>query len=874
MKELLPLLPKPANYAGLEAGIRIKEPASVNLRVALAFPDTYEVGMSYLGQKILYNIINERPHWQAERVMAPEREAVRIMREKNVQLATLETDTPLLKMDVVGFSVTHELCFTDVLHMLDLANIPLRSKDRGTTLVDYPLIIAGGGAMLGAEPLVPFIDLVCLGEGEEMLPEVLELLEQALAENWSRAQFLTAAARIGGVYIPSFFEVDQNGQLKALVPWHRPVRRIVADLNMAKYPTTQILPTGAVHNRLSLEIARGCPRGCRFCHAGMVYRPLRERAIGNLQNLLNKCLDDTGFEEMSFLALSAGDFSGLNTLYNSVYDRCAKEQIGLSLPSLRVGSINDDIMEKMATVRRTGITLAPEAGSQRLRNVINKGIDEENLLAHAQKLLKYGWRQVKLYFMIGLPTETDEDLEAIALLCRKIRDVGGKGSPRLQVTCALSPFVPKPFTPFQWEAQPDRDEIERKLNVIRGLLHGQKGITLRWHNPDVSHLEGILSRGDRRLADVVENAYRKGAVFCSWTESFNLQPWLEALKECNLEAKDYICARNTDAKLPWSHLEAGVSEEFLLRERKKAMSERITPPCSPTFCGQCGACDTTSSPSRLGAGDIIPREKYNLRFNFASRDQDAWKLSQPVQRETATQNLLKQQLAAKAVRYRLWHIKSGLHAYLSQLELQALLWRAMRRARLPLAFSQGFHPMPLLSFGRALPVGAQSLAEWFAVTLHTFMPRQEVLERLNLYLAENLRACLVEPADKAMCARQSIAEEFTLKFNGDKDLMQAAQCFADFSALDVCERVFEGKKGPKKVDLRPMLGKWTIHSEKDKTTLAFCTDWTSGYISPLRLVSAILSGMEQTNWSQLMLIKTAQIFENGSKYRFNIGNCP
>ena len=460
MRDLLPLLPRPSRFAGIEDGACRKDPARVRLRMALAFPDTYEVGMSYLGQKILYGIVNAHEAWWAERAMAPDREAGAVLRANNAPLCTLESDTPLARLHCVSFSITHELCYTNVLYMLDLAGIPLRSAQRGQDLTACPLVIAGGGALLSAEPLTPFMDLMVLGDGEESLPDVLRLLERALDHGWSRDQLLREARLIPGVYVPSLFAPGEDGALVPLLPdYTRPARRIVADLNTAVYPTRQVVPVGAVHNRLSLEIARGCTRGCRFCHAGMVYRPVRERSLANITSLLDDCLHETGFDEISFLSLSTGDFSALKTLCHGVLDRCAREQISLSLPSLRVGSIDDEIIERMADLRRTGCTLAPEAGSQRLRDVINKGVSEEGLLLHAQKLLEHGWRLVKLYFMIGLPTETDEDLAAIADLCRKVRDAAGRGGPRLQVTAALSPFVPKPFTPFQWEAQISREEI-------------------------------------------------------------------------------------------------------------------------------------------------------------------------------------------------------------------------------------------------------------------------------------------------------------------------------------------------------------------------------------------------------------------------------
>ena len=338
----------------------------------------------------------------------------------------------------------------------------------------------------------------------------------------------------------------------------------MADFDRAAYPEKQVVPFGAVHNRLSLEIARGCTRGCRFCQAGVLYRPARERSLPNLEKILENCLNDTGFDDVSFLALSTGDFSALKTLFLGTMDRCEAEQISVSLPSLRVGSIDDDIMRRLAGIRRTGATLAPEAGSQRLRDIINKGVTEEGLMLHVRKLFEHGWQQVKLYFMIGLPGETQEDIEAIVDLCRKARDAAGRGMPRLQVTAAISPFVPKSHTPFQWEPQITLEQVRERVQYLRDAFRAEKCLKLRWHEPEMSFLEGVLSRADRRIADVVEKAYRKGAIFASWMDHFSIDPWLESLAECGLTAEEFTGARELDAPLPWDHLNAGVSREFLL----------------------------------------------------------------------------------------------------------------------------------------------------------------------------------------------------------------------------------------------------------------------------------------------------------------------
>lgn len=876
MRELLPLLPRPSHYIGIEEGAVHKTGQPLDFHCALAFPDTYEVGMSYLGQKILYTMLNNHETWWAERVMAPCREAGEILRRHNTPLATLESDTPLADLHLIGFSITHELCYTNVLYMLDLAGIPLRTEQRmaGDSLTEWPIIMAGGGATLSAEPLAPFVDVMVLGEGEESMADFAHLHIEARKQGWTRTRFLQECRHIPGIYVPSLFTDSAEAGVAPrplLDDYSSICRRIVPDFNKAAYPVRQVVPIGAVHNRLSLEIARGCTRGCRFCHAGMVYRPVRERSLDNLQHLLEDCLSQTGFDEVSYLSLSTGDFSALKTLFMSTVDRCAQEQISVSLPSLRVGSIDDSIMERMAGIRRTGATLAPEAGSQRLRDVINKGITEEELLLHVQKLIEHGWQQVKLYFMIGLPTETQEDLDAIVELCRKVRDAGGRGNPRLQVTVAISPFVPKPFTPFQWEPQLGLDEIRERIHYLRELCKQQKCIKMRWHEPVMSHLEGILSRGDRRLADVVEKAYRKGGIFASWMDGFRIEPWLEALEECGLKAQDYTGARAVDGPLPWDHLEAGISIDFLRRERERALAGKITDDCRYQACRQCGSCDTKAGPSRLPR--LTEDTTYANILNLPQRDQEAntprfdedGKLFCP--KGAAKPPSIAPELTIKALELRIWHTREGAAAFLSQLELQAILERALRRADLPMAFSQGFHPLPLLSFGRALPVGVSSKAEWFAVTLRKPFGTDMVAQRLAPCLPSGMNVLLVTPVAKGQRTEQAIAERFVGKHKGSAEQRAAfADAWRRFAAEDSVLWTRETKKGERTTDIRALVSHIDV---QENGTVEWTSDWAAGYLSPLSLTLAVMGCTEKRQEDvlpHLHLAKTAQVFSDGSIY--------
>jgi radical SAM family uncharacterized protein/radical SAM-linked protein len=858
VRALLPLLPKPSQYSGLEDGAARKDARSVRLHCALAFPDRYEVGMSYLGQKILYGLLNARQDCLAERVFAPCREAGKILREHKTPLATLESDTPLARLHMLGFSITHELCYTNVLYMLDLAGIPLRCAQRGDNLRDWPLVVAGGGCTLNAEPLVPFMDLMCLGDGEAVLPQLVNLLIEARELGWSRRHFLEESRHIPGVYVPSLF-TERDGVLAPLfADYPKAVRRIVPDLDEAFYPTGQVVPIGAIHNRLALEIARGCTRGCRFCQAGMSCRPVRERSVPALEKLVDECLTETGFDELSFLALSAGDFSALKTLFANVADRCAAQQVALALPSLRVGSVDDSIMARMAGIRRTGATLAPEAGSQRLRDIINKGVTEDELVQHVQKLVQNGWRQVKLYFMIGLPGERREDLDAIFDLCGKARDAAGSGGPRVQVTAAVSPFVPKAHTPFQWEAQLTLEEMRERIGYLIGLFKRRKNLVLRWHEAQASSLEGVFSRGDRRLADVLERAYAKGAIFSNWMEGFSLTPWLEALEECGQRMEDWTGPRAPEAPLPWDHLESGLDPAFLLRERERALAGLPSPDCRFGACLQCGVCDSAMRPSRLRRADGEPAIRQWL--NFAERDQQnrspinnaEGRLVPPSRR--AEPPRIAPELGVKAVCLRVWHRKEGRAAFLSQLDLQTVLERAMRRAGLPLSFSRGFHPLPLLSFGRALPVGVCSLAEWFSITLRERVAGEEVRRRLTHRLPDGMEILRVE--ETGTPTRQARSETFRIAHLGAAGEREAfLKKWREFARQKSRIWTRATKKGERSDDLRALVAK--LEYDADGAVLC-ATDWSAGYLSPLTLARAV---SEEENILKLAVTKLAQHFE-------------
>ncbi len=845
MKALLPLFSRPSHYLGSEINSVHKDPSAVSAHVALAFPDLYEVGMSYLGQKILYDIVNADARFYAERVFAPTEDVAAVLREHGEHLATLESDTPLGRLDAVLFSITHELCYTNILYMLDLAGIPLRAADRSD---GHPLIAAGGGCTFNAEPLAAFMDVMVLGDGEEILPQMLGVMADAKAEGVGRAEMIRRLAALPGVYVPGQYEEDGSGGVRPVqdAPG-RVEKRILRDMNETAFPTRQIVPFGKpVHDRFSVEIARGCTRGCRFCQAGMIYRPVREREVDQLDSIIHRGLAETGSEELSFLSLSTGDFSALEALFLSSYEHCRQEQVSISLPSLRVGSVSEDLMRLMGRIRHTGMTLAPEAGTQRLRDVINKGITEEELLDHTSKAFRLGWQQVKLYFMIGLPTEQPEDLDGILDLCLKVAASAGKGAKRLQITAAVSPFVPKPHTPFQWERQISMAEIEERIGYLRNIFRPYRKLKLKWHHSHMTWLEGVFSRGDRRLAPALEAAYRKGALFTSWSDHLKLEPWLEAFAETGVDPESFLAARDPEAPLPWDHLAAGVTRSFLLAERQRSFEGKITPDCRYGACRTCGVCTLDGRTSELAEQaaqhEIVPV------INRATRDQED---SGHVEDAPSP----KIDLQHKEQRFRLWYSKTGPAKYLSQLELQRIFERAFRRARLPLSFSGGFHPAPLLSFARALPVGVGSVCEWMDFFVRERLDVSTVPACLDAELPQGMRVVRLSELPCQRRAPISTRERFLLSFSRPEDgerFFGCVQPFLEASEWKVSKLTKKGEPG--EVDVRPMVAGITAGDEGYVVDF----DWQTLYVSPIFVLHAI-----DPDFSLLQggLMKTAQFFE-------------
>ena len=600
--EILLKISQPARYIGGEVNMVKKDPSKVAVRFAMCFPDVYEIGMSHLGIQILYDMFNRRDDVYCERVYSPWMDLDPIMREQKIPLFAVESQDPIKKFDFLGITIQYEMCYTNILQVLELSQIPLHAEDRTE---EDPIVIGGGPCTYNPEPIAPFFDLFYMGEGEVVYFDLIDRYKEIKARGGSRKEFLEQAAQIPGIYVPGFYDVTykEDGTIEAMTPNnpHAPQtvsKQLVMDMSDTWYPEKPVVPyLRATQDRVVLEIMRGCIRGCRFCQAGMVYRPVRERSLEELKRLARTMLKSTGHEEISLSSLSSSDYTKLEGIVNFLIDEFDGKGVNVSLPSLRIDAFSLDVMSKVQDVKKSSLTFAPEAGSQRLRNVINKGLTEENILNGSAEAFKGGWNRVKLYFMLGLPTETVEDMQGIAELSEKVAEVYYDTVPKeqrhgkVQVTASTSFFVPKPFTPFQWAPMCTKEQFLERASIVNHRMKemlNKKSLRYNWHEADVTVLEGVLARGDRKVAAVIEEAYRKGAIYDSWSEYFNNDIWMKASETCGVDIDFYTTReRSLDEVFPWDFIDAGVTKDFLKREWANAQAETVTPNCRMR-CSGCG----------------------------------------------------------------------------------------------------------------------------------------------------------------------------------------------------------------------------------------------------------------------------------------------
>ncbi len=829
-RDFLLKISKPSRYLGHEINSVKKNENEIDVSMNLAFPDVYEVGMSHQGLKILYSILNSHSWIAAERAFCPWPDMENEIRRRGQQLRSLETDKPLKDFDIVGFSVQHELCYSNIITMLDLAGIPFLSSERDDS---FPLIVAGGPACFNSEPIADIFDVILIGDGEKAIVELCNVVRMEKKGNKNKKKILDDLKMMKGFYIPSLFKPHYNDNnqftgIEPLVEGYETVEKaVIGDMSESPFPIDQVVPfTQLVHDRLSIEISRGCTRGCRFCQAGMIYRPVRERSPDDIINLVDSALKSTGFGEVSLLSLSSGDYSCIAPLLKELMDRQSDRKVAVSLPSLRIDSIDPLWFEQIKRVRKTGFTMAPEAGTDRLRKIINKTLTNEEIVKASSEVYAAGWKLIKLYFMIGLPDETEDDLYGIIDLAQKVAATSRSKGKKDVLNISVSTFVPKAHTPFMWEPQIDYEESRRRINIIRNGLK-KTHVKVRWNQPELSWLEGIFSRGDRNLTSALIRAWEAGARFDAWGEYYNMNIWKDSFKESDIDLYSYLNRRRSlDENIPWGHILSGVTPDYLKKEHQKSCEAIMTPDCR-TKCLKCGVCDFKNIKPHINMEWQLP-VKTDEKSNASGSEKTKRK-------------------------FRLFFSKTGPAGYLSHLELIKLLTRALRRTGLDIVFSEGFHPMPRLSFACALPVGTESICETADIELYNPVSADILKERLDSELPDGIYISDVQDITgntKSMVIKES---HYHIDISGleidEKDL-------DSFMDIDYFYMVKKTKKGEKKVDAKKVVKNIRFGSDMNIELVIAHSEGPE--LKPAHIIAEIFK-VNEDNIERIRVLKVKQI---------------
>lgn len=844
IESLLMNVQRPGRYAGNEINIiRKKDDPSVEVKFVLAYPDLYELGIPNLGLQILYHILNKRKWIRAERVFSPWKDMEKKMRENRIPLFSLETQEYVKNSDVFGITLQYELHYSNIINLLDLSGIPVWQKERNE---EDPLIIAGGPCSFNPEPLSDFLDAVVIGDGEEIIIEIAFTIRSAKRNKLSRKATLKKLSRLKGVYIPSLYKADKNsGQIL-------PVRkdetipqiissRIIEKLSTENYPSKPLVPLiNVIHDRYSIEIMRGCSNGCRFCNAGIIYRPVREKKMIDIIDEAQKAITSTGYDEISLSSLSTADYSSLPELLLKIRKILKSRNVSLTFPSLRADSFTENIAGLCTDFRKNGITLAPEAGTQRLRNVINKNITEENILKAVKTAYKMGWSRIKLYFMIGLPTETSKDLDGIIEMTKKILYLG-KQFGKKEIHISISPFSPKPWTPFQWEKQEDSASLESKINYLKKNIR-QSNVKISWTDPKISKLEAILGRGDRKLSQVIYQAWINGARFDGWSDEFNFTKWTDAFNKTGITMENYLFEKNPADHLPWDHLKKGVTKKFLLKERDKAYIEQTTENCRDKKCNGCGIAD--NFPCKKTASPKIIFKPSNKIY-----------LSDHREKKLLIDNNVKHYI-------RLVFSKGPDVRFTSHLEVIRIFQHAFRKSRLPLAFSQGYHPRPKISPGPPLPLGYISCCEYLDVQLLNIYPNN-FESQLNKYLPEGIEVLKSKQISKNTSSLNSSITlaiyqiDINLSLNFEK-INKNIDTFLKNNYFKIVRK----RKGKKKtIDIRTFVDKLYLEKNILHLSLRFISQRTARVDEILNVIlpdSSLLSG-------KIIITRTGLYISTGDK---------